>query len=47
MEARHRSAIIKMARAGNSPAAIVKALGYPKSTVYDVYKRWKDVPLLE
>ncbi|QQP48897.1 Uncharacterized protein FKW44_009363, partial [Caligus rogercresseyi] len=31
-----------MARAGNKPADIIKTLGYPKATVYDVIKRWKE-----
>lgn len=47
MEQTKRSAVVEMARAGHTPSAIVKALGYPRSTVYDIVTRWKTLGMSE
>ncbi len=42
MEQARRSAIVELHCTGHSPATIVSLLKYPKSTVYDVIKRFKE-----
>lgn len=42
MEQARRSAIIELYRAGHSGGTIVNLLKYPKSTVYDVIKRYDE-----
>ena len=43
MEQANRSAIILLARAGHSTADIVRLTKLPSSTVYDVFKAFKDI----
>ena len=40
MEQAKRNAIAELRRAGRSPADIAKVLKYPRTTVYDVCKRY-------
>ncbi len=41
MEGTKCVAIVELAHAGHNPVAIVKALGYPRTAVYDMYKHWE------
>lgn len=41
MEQARRSAVVELARAGKRASEIATLLSYPRSTVYDIYNKWK------
>ncbi len=47
MEQRRRDAVLELYCAGKGPKAIISLLKYPKSTVYDIIKRYKEEGLVD